>query len=260
MTRLLFILSFLFCFSVSQAQDSLAVPVLIDPPKISSIKYTEKDIQVDSRKVTVKHFDKNFKKKYTDPEFVYEYKAPEKNWWDHFKYWLASKLANLFNFKSVKTSLNFLGILIRVLAVVIVIVLIYFIVRAITKQEGRWIFGKNANKKSIFYSDAEKNIHLLDFEKLIKESIEAGERRIAVRFYYLWLLKVMAQHNYIEWDIEKTNSDYIYELHQPAHKEEFIYLSYLYNYIWYGEFEIDDVTFRKTENRFKNALKTFGNG
>nr|WP_294780562.1 DUF4129 domain-containing protein [uncultured Flavobacterium sp.] len=259
MTRLLFILSFIFCCCVAKAQDSLPEPVAVDPPKISSIQYTEKDIQVDSRTVTPKHFDKNFKKKYTDPEFVYEYKAPEKSWWDHFMHWLATKFASLFKFKSVKTSLNFLGILFRVLAVVIVIVLIYFIAKAITKQEGRWIFGKSA-KKAIFYSDAEKNIHLLDFEKLIKESIDAGERRIAIRYYYLWLLKVMAQHNYIEWDIEKTNSDYLYELRQPAHKEEFMYLSYLYNYIWYGEFEIDEAKFRKTENRFKNALKTFGNG
>lgn len=258
MTRLFFILSFLFFCCVSKAQDSTVVP--IDPPKISTIKYTEKDIQVDSRKVTVKHFDKNFKKKYTDPEFIYEYKAPEKNWWDHFKHWLANLFAKLFNFKSVKTSLDFVVILFRVIMVLVVVALIYFIAKALTKQEGRWIFGKNANKKAIFYSDAEKNIHLLDFEKLIKESIEAGEKRVAVRYYYLWLLKVMAQSNYIEWDIEKTNSDYLYELQQPVHKEEFMYLSYLYNYIWYGEFEIDDIVFRKTENRFKNALKMFGNG
>ncbi|QLC65619.1 DUF4129 domain-containing protein [Flavobacterium sp. LPB0248] len=258
MTRLFFILSFLFCCSISQAQDTIIMAQ--DPPKISGIKYTEKDIKVDSSNIQIRHFEKDFKKKYTDKDFVYEYKAPEKSWWDHFKHWLARQIFNFFNFSSVKTSLNFVSILFRIIAILVVIVLIYFIVRALTKQEGRWIFGKNANKRTLFYSDAEKNIHLLDFEKLIKESIEAGEKRIAIRYYYLWLLKVMAQHHYIEWDIEKTNSDYLYELYNPAHKEEFTYLSYLYNYIWYGEFEIDDATFRKTENRFKKALKTFGNG
>ncbi|MCV2487290.1 DUF4129 domain-containing protein [Flavobacterium sp. SH_e] len=257
MTRLFFILSFLFCCGFSMAQDAL---IKVDPPKIATIKYTEKDIKVDSGTVEARHFEKNFKKKYTDKEFIYEYKAPEKSWLDHFMHWLARQLASLFNFSSVKTSLNFVAILFRIIAILVVVVLIYFIARALTKQEGRWIFGKNANKRALFYSDAEKNIHLLDFEKLIQESIEAGEKRIAVRYYYLWLLKVMAQHNYIEWDIEKTNSDYLYELQNPAHKEEFTYLSYLYNYIWYGEFEIDDAIFRKTENRFKKALKTFGNG
>lgn len=258
MTRLFFILSFLLCCGISQAQDS--IPITEDPPKITAIKYTEKDIQVDSGTVETRHFEKDFKKKYTDKEFIYEYKTPEKNWWDHFKHWLARQIFNLFNFSSVKSSLDFVAILFRIIAILVVIILIYFIVKALIKREGRWIFGKNADKRALFYSDAEKNIHLLDFEKLIKESVEAGEKRIAVRYYYLWLLKVMAQNHYIEWDIEKTNSDYLYELHNPAHKEEFTYLSYLYNYIWYGEFEIDDITFRKTENRFKKALKTFGNG
>jgi hypothetical protein len=116
-------------------------------------------------------------------------------------------------------------------------------------------FWQKLTKRTVHYSDIEKNIHLLDFEKLIKESLASGEKRTAVRYYYLWLLKTMAEHNYIEWDIEKTNSDYLYELQKPAHKEEFTYLSYLYNYIWYGEFEINDTTFNKAENRFKNALK-----
>ncbi|WP_286969244.1 DUF4129 domain-containing protein [Flavobacterium sp. UBA4854] len=257
MNRFLIILYFISCLSIANAQDTL---VKEDPPKITTVKYTEKDIQVDSGTVEAKHFEKDFKTKYTDKEFVYEYKAPEKNWWDNFKNWLARQIFNLFNFSSVKTSFDFISFLFRIIAVLVVVVLIYFIAKALIKKEGRWIFGKNANKGTLFYSDAEKNIHLLDFEKLIKESVETGERRIAVRYYYLWLLKVMAQHHYIEWDIEKTNSDYLYELHNPTHKEEFTYLSYLYNYIWYGEFEIDDATFRKTENRFKKALKTFGNG
>lgn len=69
----------------------------------------------------------------------------------------------------------------------------------------------------------------------------------------------MAQHNHIKWDIEKTNTDYFYELKNQAHKDEFGYLSYVYNYIWYGEFEIDENTFVKAEQRFKKALKTFSN-
>ena len=56
------------------------------------------------------------------------------------------------------------------------------IIKAIIAKEGQWIFGKNAHKKTIYYSDIEKNIHLLDFEKLIKESIAAGEKRIAIRY------------------------------------------------------------------------------
>ncbi|MBF4516279.1 DUF4129 domain-containing protein [Flavobacterium sp. ANB] len=256
MNKIFFVLSFLFCCSISNAQDSLATT---EPPKIESVKYTEKDIKIDSDSVEARSFSKNFKKKYTDSDFVYEQKVPEKTAWDHFKEWLASIFRKMFSFNNPQTALNFVVILLRVIAILIIVFVIYLIVKAIIAKEGQWIFGKNVHKKTIYYSEIEKNIHLLDFEKLIKESIQSGERRIAIRYYYLWLLKIMAQNHYIEWDIEKTNSDYLYEIQSPVHREEFTYLSYLYNHIWYGEFEIDETTFVKTENRFKKSLKTFSN-
>lgn len=252
----LFLLSFFIFSGIVQAQDTLATA---EPPKITAVKYTEKDIRVDSGTIEIKTFPKNFKKRYTGSSFVYEFKAPEKGLWQRFKEWLASVLGDWFDFETPESSINFVSVLIKVIAVLIIIFVIYLIVKAIINKEGQWIFGKNSKKKNIIYSEIEKNIHLLDFDKLIKESIQSGEKRAAVRYYYLWLLKVMAQNNYIEWDIEKTNSDYLYELQKPAHKEEFTYLSYLYNYIWYGEFEIDETTFGRAENRFKNALKTFSN-
>ncbi|MEG1026297.1 MAG: DUF4129 domain-containing protein [Flavobacterium sp.] len=254
MNKFLFILSFLFFCGITHAQDSL---VTEEPPKINSVKYTEADIQIDSSTVEAKTFSKNFKKKYTDQNFIYEQKAPEKSYWERFKNWLASILRSIFSFSTTEASLKFTVLFLRIIAILVIILVIYLIVKAIINKEGQWIFGKNSQKRTVHYSDIEKNIHLLDFEKLIKESLASGEKRTAVRYYYLWLLKTMAQHNYIEWDIEKTNSDYLYELQKPAHKEEFTYLSYLYNYIWYGEFEINDTTFNKAENRFKNALKTF---
>lgn len=251
----IFFIFFLIIFNAN-AQDSLAVA---KTPKANSIQYTEKDIQTDSDKIEAKTFSKDFQKKYTDSDFVYEQKAPEKNLWDHFTDWLANILRKLFTFDNPKTAINVVGFVLKTLAFLAVIFVIYLIAKALINKEGKWIFGKDSNKKVIHYTDLEKNIHLLDFEKLIAESLQKGEKRLCIRYYYLWLLKVMAQNHYIEWDIEKTNSDYLYEIFNPAHKERFSYLSYLYNYIWYGEFEIDELTFEKAENSFKNAIKTFSN-
>ena len=178
MNKFFFVLSFLLYCSISHAQDSLATA---EPQKAESFKYTEKDIQIDSDTIETKTFKKDFQKKYKDADFVYEYKTPEKNAWDYFKEWLASIFRQLFTFRNPEASLNFVAILLKVLAALIVIFVIYLIVKAIIAKEGQWIFGKNAHKKTVYYSDIEKNIHLLDFEKLIKESIASGEKRIAVR-------------------------------------------------------------------------------
>lgn len=242
---------FFFFLSITNAQDSLAVAKKTPHP---TIQFQEKDILVDTDTIELKSFSKNYKQKYSGDDFVYEYQAAEKNAWDRFKEWLASLFMNSLKTADFKTSF----FIIKVLAVLIIVFVIYLITKAIINKEGKWIFGSNANKKKIEYYDIEKNIHLVDFEKLIHESLEQGKKRLCIRYYYLWLLKVMTENNFIDWHADKTNTDYLYELKNKAHKEEFTYLSYLYNYIWYGEFDIDENSFNNTQNRFKAALKTFG--
>ena len=73
-------------------------------------------------------------------------------------------------------------------------------------------------------------------------------------YYYLLLLKNLSQAGIIEYDVEKTNSDYHYEINSEALKKEFSYTSYLYNYIWYGEFDIDISQFQKAKTAFNQFL------
>lgn len=239
---------FFFCFNLG-AQDSLAIA------KKEKIVFTEKDIVMDTDSITAKSFPENFKKKYTDTDFVYEFKTPEKNSWDRFKEWLALFFKKLFSLSDNKTSTFLVETLLRVIAIVVVIAVIYMIVKAIMNKEGQWIFGKDSDKKIINYDEIEKNLHLVDFEKLIQNSLLSDEKRLVVRYYYLWLLKKMSAKHIIEWDVEKTNSDYLYEIKDQTQKEDFAYLSYLYNYIWYGEFDLDDVTFAKAKNAFEKSIK-----
>jgi hypothetical protein len=226
--------------------------------KVQKITFTEKDITIDNDSIQIKVFTENFKSKYKDSDFVYEFKAPKKNAWDRFKEWLAHIFDNIFHFGNKKTSANVVGILLKILATALIVFVIYLIVKAIMNDEGQWIFGKNSDKKIINY-EIEKNLHLVDFDKLIKNTLQSGEKRLSIRYYYLWLLKKMSAKEMIVWDIEKTNSDYLYELKNQETKDEFAYLSYIYNYIWYGEFELDDETFAKAKTAFEKSIKSLGN-
>jgi hypothetical protein len=123
-------------------------------------------------------------------------------------------------------------------------------------KEGQWIFGKNSSKKIVSTDEIERNLHETDFEKLLKETLLAGQKRISIRYYYLWLLKKMSEKGIIKWDIEKTNSDYLYEITNETRRDEFAYLSYLYNYIWYGEFELDEATFEKAKTAFEKTIRS----
>ena len=249
MRKLFFLLVFLF-YTALNAQDTLAVA------ETKKILFTEKDVVVDTDSISEITFSKEFKKKYNDEDFVYEEKTKEKNAWDRFKEWLADLLQNIFNFSSEHTSAKVVVILLKTLAVLVVGFVIYLIAKAILNKEGQWIFGKNTNKKVIYDTDIEKQLFITDFEKLIQDTLTSGQTRLTIRYYYLWLLKKLSEKNIIEWDLEKTNSDYLYEIKNENQKSDFAYLSYLYNYIWYGEFEIDQTTFEKAKTAFEKTIRS----
>lgn len=198
----------------------------------------------------------DLRNKYNGTDFIYEFRAPEKNIWDRFVEWIASWFRNLFQIASTERSVMIVNYLFKVLAVIIVLVMIYLIAKTLLNKEGKWIFGKNTSRKIVDYDAVEKNLQATDFQKLIDQTLASGNLRLAVRYYYLWLLQRLSDTGKIRWDVEKTNSDYLYEIGNEKLRDEFSYLSYLYNYIWYGEFTIDEPTFAKAKKAFENAIKS----
>ncbi|MGX7668372.1 DUF4129 domain-containing protein [Flavobacterium pedocola] len=202
-----------------------------------------------------KKFRENFQNDYRSNEFIYETVVKDPTQWDRFKAWLAHWLDRIFSFGGDGTG-SALNIFIRILAFLVVGFVVYLIVKAIINKEGGWIFGKSSKKK-IHSSDVhEEDIHNIDFKTFIEKSKQANNYRLSIRYYYLWLLKKMSDNGVIEWDIEKTNSDYLYEIQKLSLKEEFQYLSYIYDYSWYGEFTIDDALFEKAETAFVKTINS----
>ena len=254
--RKLLLIFILFIGATSIAQDSIAKS---EPIKKEISKFNEQDILIDNDSIEKRTFVINFKNSYKSADFEYEEKTVEKNFWDRFQEWLANIFRNLFSFTSNETAMDFVGLLLKFLAILIIGFVVYLIVKAILNKEGKWIFGKNSDKKIINYSDVEKNLQLVDFEKLIEATILSGEKRLTVRYYYMWLLKKLAANEIIIWELEKTNRDYLYEIKDRDLKEDFVYLSYMYEFIWYGEFKISDNTFKKVTTSFEKVIKSLPN-
>ena len=233
------------------SQDSSAVA------KKETIKFTEKDIVVDQSDIVSKpKLSPNFKQKYKATEFQYEVVVSEKSAWERFEEWLAYWFKKIFGLSSMDTSSKYVEYTLKTIAALIVAYVIYLIVKIILNKEGQWIFGKSTTRKILTDEEIEKNLIYVDFEKLVQETLKNGDNRLAIRYYYLWLLKRLAEKNIIEWHTEKTNSDYAYEIQSTDLKKEFQYLSYLYNYIWYGEFEMNELTFSNAQTAFEKTLKS----
>lgn len=221
----------------------------------STYKFTEKDLVVDHQPLQPVRFDKEIKENYSSSDFNYEEIPPTKNAWQRFVEWLNYIFRSIFHLSgpAAATAINWT---LYIVSSLVIVTVIYFIVKSILNKEGQWIFGKSTTKKIISYDDIERNLKNIDFEQLIKDTIKSGDYRLAIRYYYLWILKKLSEKSIIDWNPEKTNSDYLYEIKSEALKKDFAYVSYLYNYIWYGEFEVDDVIFENAKRSIEKTIQS----
>lgn len=207
------------------------------------------EVYTDTEPIEKRNFD-DFKDKYSGDEFIYERTINNSGWWTRFKQWLTDVFRSLFSINSDAKAADITDLVLKIFYVVIFILVVFFIVKAVLNKEGKWVFGKSSEKSIIPVTDIESNIHEADFKSLIASAEKDNNYRLAIRYYYLWLLKQLSQKGVIEYDVEKTNSDYYYEITSKNIKDGFSYTSYLYNYIWYGEFDIDQNQFNKAKTAF----------
>lgn len=202
-----------------------------------------------------RQFQDKFQDKYSGEEFNYEPKTDVKELsaWDRFWRAVSQFFEDLFDFGNVNQSLDGLDILFRIIAFAIIAFVTYMIVRIIINKESGWIFSKSSTKINVSEND-EQNIHQINFASSIETALQQKNYRVAVRYYYLWLLKSLTDSNKIEWDIEKTNTDYLKEIQNADLKDNFRFLSYIYEYSWYGEFELNETDFKKAETAFVKTI------
>lgn len=241
----LFILA---CFSFQEIQGT----TYIDFVKTEIVSDT---LNVDTSEISPRNFD-NLKEKYSVDDFVYERTIEKSGWWSRFKQWVSDKFQSLFSIKNQGQASRATDLAIKIGGVLLFILVIYFIFKAVMNKEGAWVFGKSSDKSIIQVTDIETNIHATDFKNLIQEAENNSNYRLAIRYYYLWLLKNLSSAEIIHYDVEKTNNDYRNEIEASEIKDEFTYTSYLYNYIWYGEFDVNDEQFSKAKNAFVKFLKS----
>ena len=204
---------------------------------------------------TSRKFEPGFKSRYTGSDFQYETKTAAKSWWDRFLEWLGRLLDKIFSGGGKAAGSDWVDVLIKVIAFILIGIAIYFIVRAILNKESLWIFSRSRKKIAVKDAEAE-NIHEMDFSQLIESTSASGNYRLAVRYYYLWLLKKLSLREIINWNWDKTNTDYLYEIKDNSLRKEFEYLSYVYDHSWYGDFPVDEKAFAKAEKAFRKTLNT----
>ncbi|SHI30236.1 hypothetical protein [Algibacter luteus] len=133
---------------------------------------------------------------------------------------------------------------------------VIFLVYILINEGGSNLFSSNRNKTvNNFEEITVENIKNADIITLIKNAENDDDYRLAIRYYYLLVLKTLSLKNYIKFEDDKTNNEYLIEVSDKPFSKDFQYTSYLYNYIWYGEFPINLNNYITAKTNMETLLK-----
>lgn len=214
---------------------------------------------IDTASVKERAFASNIPQKYANDDALnYERSNGGKTLLVKIKEWINNLIRKLLGLDELADINRISSYILNILYAIILLAIVYFIVRLVMNHKGRWFFDKKAQPVEINVENVEEHIHEANFENLIRETEKNGNTRQSTRLYYLWLLKTFTDKGIIEWNPEKTNADYTREISEEKLKNEFRYLSYLYNHIWYGEFSINNEEYQQAKKAFINHLNRNG--
>ncbi|MDR2122874.1 MAG: hypothetical protein LBP34_07090 [Flavobacteriaceae bacterium] len=214
------------------------------PAKVNSLSY-------DSSEITPKKLPEKPSEIYTGKDFIYEDQIQHTGFLARLLHWIEVKfyelLNTLFGFDlqadTVSGRQALWYSLVFVLFVLIIIGAVFFYKRF------NHSLGRNS-KNDLSAEEAEKNINEADLDTLIHNANKEKNYRLAIRFYYLKLLKLMDNRQLIEYEYQKTNYEYFYEIKNPKLKYLFKEVSFVFDYCWYGDHNAGESDFNVAKNKF----------
>jgi len=199
-----------------------------------------------------KKFKENIPSRYKGKDFDYTTVKPRMSFWEKLMQKVYKIIEAIFGETVFRKSGNVAGMLIRLFAILLVGFLLYFIIRYLIGKDGNFLFGKRNKKVEIRDEELHENIHEINFPESILQFEKSGDFRSAVRYQFLFVLKKLSDKKLISWNPEKTNKDYVAELKAPHLKNEFSELSYIFEYVWYGEFSINEESYLKFKSQYQS--------
>ncbi len=118
------------------------------------------------------------------------------------------------------------------------------------------IINSKAPRKEFTIEEIEENIHESDIDRFLKEALKNRSYHLAIRLYYLKVIKELSLNNSIHWKKDKTNRDYLREMRPQENYSKFREITRIFDKVWYGEIKVDEKDYNAVEPVFKTFMKT----
>ncbi|GAA3514043.1 hypothetical protein GCM10022393_29910 [Aquimarina addita] len=204
-------------------------------------------MDIDASEIVIQDFSTNLNEKYSGNEFNYHTTEGEaQNFLARGILWLLQGLHNIFG---IDVHPGFAKLIEMIIYIILISATIYFLIKLLIGKDAVSFFRKKNTLVAPIHS-TEEHIDTIDLNELIKNALQEKNYRLAIRYMYLKALQELSIKNLITYHFEKTNTDYKREIDDVSIRQNFNRISYLYDYIWYGEFELN-------EQGYTNAKESF---
>jgi len=216
--------------------------------RISTQKVKENfDLQ---SKITKRNFDpkaiENYKQ---NSDFQYQDSQEYKyNFLERFLEWLSQKLFLGYTSPAGRMVL-------KIIYYTLIGFTFIYLVWVFFKLQINDMFGKTSLSNHLDFKELLENIHSVNFEKLIEDAEKLKKYNEVIRLHYLHILEKLSDLKRINWQIDKTNLDYLKEMKSNELYKDFHLLTNQFEYIHYGDFRLKEDDFENTQSSFLKFKK-----
>ncbi|MEJ2241931.1 MAG: hypothetical protein P8Y18_07295 [Candidatus Bathyarchaeota archaeon] len=192
---------------------------------------------------------KIFDKYKNDPSFNYDNAQQEpQDWIGKIRNWINQQLAIIRSSKTYSTILDYFYYGLAILAV-------FLIIRGLIKGDRRGLFFGQKIQSQIKVAESEEDIMQINFDELLSIAIANKDFKLATRYLFLKTLKLLSEKEFIQLKNNKTNHQYLSEIKNDKISEAFSKATSHFEWIWYGDFPVDENVMRKSQDDFNNLFK-----
>jgi hypothetical protein len=145
------------------------------------------------------------------------------------------------------------GAALKLAAYIVIIAIVIALLYAVLKNTR---LERKLKKTSLEHDrvSAVENIEELDIPAMIRQALAQGNYRLAVRLYYLDILKKLNEGGFIIWKKDKTNREYLQELFtRDYYFDDVRKLTLAYEQVWYGEYTLTPEVYQQLIARFETV-------
>jgi hypothetical protein len=129
----------------------------------------------------------------------------------------------------------------------VIALLIFLVLRFVTPD----LFKSRLSRKPVSKATPVEAMTRDELDDALREALHDRNWRLALRIYYLIVIRELASKRFITWHLDKTNNQYLREMSGHPLAQTFRSSTRTYERVWFGEEAVDAQRFDMLEGEFK---------